>query len=49
MAGPPELMLHEDTILEHLHEAATIEVIEDGMSLSRNGLLLIELERTGTA
>jgi heat shock protein HslJ len=49
MAGPPELMLQEDTILEHLQEADTIEVIEDGMTLSRDGLLLVELERTETA
>lgn len=46
MAGPSELMLQEDIILEHLQEADTIEVIEDGMTMSRDGLLLVELERT---
>jgi len=48
MAGPPELMRQEDTILEHLQDADTIEVIEDGMTLSLDGLLLVELERTET-
>lgn len=49
MAGPVELMRQEDIILEHIQEADAIEVVEDGMSMSRDGLLLIELERTGTA
>jgi heat shock protein HslJ len=49
MAGPPELMLQEDTILEHVQEADTIEVIEDGMNLRRDRLLLVELERKRTA
>jgi hypothetical protein len=49
MAGPRELIRREDTILERLQGADTIEVIEIGMTLSRNGLLLVELERTGTS
>lgn len=48
MAGPPELMRQEDIILEHLQEADTVEVTEDGMTLSLDGFLLVELERTGT-
>lgn len=48
MAGPPELMRQEDTLLEHLQEADTIDVIGDGMTMSLDGLLLVELERTGT-
>jgi heat shock protein HslJ len=48
MAGPPELMRQEDTILEHLQEANTIEVTEDGMALGLDGLLLVVLERTET-
>lgn len=48
MAGPPTLMRQEDILLDHLHQADTVEVIGDGMSMSRDGLLLVELERSGT-
>jgi heat shock protein HslJ len=48
MAGPPELMLQEDILLEHLQGADEVEVSGDGMFLRRDGLLLVELERSGT-
>jgi heat shock protein HslJ len=48
MAGPPELMLQEDLLIEHLQAADTVEVIDDGMFLLSDGLLLVELERSGT-
>ena len=48
MAGPPELMLQEDTLLEHLQGVDDVEVTGDGMFLRRDGLLLVELERSGT-
>jgi hypothetical protein len=41
-------MRQEDTIVEHLPEADTIEVTEDGMTLSLDGLLLVDLERSET-
>jgi heat shock protein HslJ len=49
MAGPAELMAQEDALLGHLQSADTIEVVEDGMCLSRDGLVLMELRRAGTA
>ncbi len=48
MAGPPELMDQEDRLMANLHEADAIVVAEDGMMLSREGLSLIELQRSGT-
>lgn len=48
MAGPEELMRQEETLLEHLQGADTIEVRGEGMFVSAEGLILIELERTGT-
>lgn len=48
MAGPEEIMRQEDTLLEHLQAADTVEVAEDGMILSLDGLVLVELERSGT-
>lgn len=48
MAGPEELMRQEDTLLEHLQSADELAVDGDGMLLSVDGLLLVELERTGT-
>lgn len=48
MAGPPELMLQEDILLEHLQGADVVEVNDDGMFLRRDGLILVELERSGT-
>lgn len=46
MAGPAELMVQEDTLLEHLQGADAVEVSGDGMFLTDDGLLLIELERS---
>ena len=48
MAGPPDLMVQEDLLLDHLQGADTVEAIDDGMFLLRDGLLLVELERSGT-
>lgn len=48
MAGPPDVMRQEDTLLEHLQAADAVEVSEDGMFVRRDGLLLMELERSGT-
>jgi heat shock protein HslJ len=47
MAGPPELMRQEDILLDHLQKADAVEVFE-GMTLSRDGLILVELRRRGT-
>lgn len=48
MAGSPELMKQEEDLLAHLGDADAIEVVDDGMSLTGNGLKLIELRRSGT-
>lgn len=48
MAGPPELMQQEEILLGHLQDADTFEVIDDGMNLSSDGFLLVELEKSGT-
>lgn len=50
MAGPEELMVQEDTLLELLQSADDVEVTDDGtgMFLNGEGLLLVELERAGT-
>jgi heat shock protein HslJ len=48
MAGSVELMAQEDTLLGHLAGADSIEVRGEGMTLSRDGLNLVELERSGT-
>lgn len=47
MAGPEELMIQEQALLEHLESADVVEVVDDGMFLRRDGLLLVELERRG--
>ena len=49
MAGPPELMRQEDTLLELLQSADTAEVDGEGMFLRADGLTLIEFERQGGA
>jgi heat shock protein HslJ len=48
MAGPAELMTQEDLLLEHLQNADAVDVVDDGMFVRRDGLLLVELERRGT-
>lgn len=48
MAGPAELMTQEDILLEHLQWADAIEVVGDGIILSRGGLFVVEMERRGT-
>ena len=48
MSGPPELMRQEDILLGHLMGTDTIEVVEEGMTMSREGLTLVELRRRGT-
>jgi heat shock protein HslJ len=48
MAGPPQLMSQEDLLMSHLHEADTVAVTDEGMTLSRDGLALVELRRSGT-
>lgn len=49
MAGPPELMDQERILLDHLQHFDSVEIADDGMTLSRNGLVMVELERQGTA
>lgn len=48
MAGPSQLMEQERILLGLLADADTIEVGEGGMSWSRDGLNLVELQRSGT-
>lgn len=48
MAGPEGLMRQEETLLEHLQSADSLRVDGEGMFFSVDGLLLVELERTGT-
>lgn len=48
MAGPPPLMEQEDLLLSHLSEADAIEADGFGMTVSRAGLILMELRRSGT-
>jgi len=48
MAGPPELMQQEDLRLTCLQEADTVGPTGEGISLSREGLTLMELRRAGT-
>lgn len=48
MAGPEHLMTQEQVLLGHLESADHVEVIGDGMFLSRDGLLLVELVQSGT-
>lgn len=48
MAGPPELMRQEEALLEHLQSAESLEVVGEGMFVRGDGLLLVELERSGT-
>ncbi|MFZ0013350.1 MAG: META domain-containing protein, partial [Acidimicrobiia bacterium] len=45
MAGPPDLMDQESTLLRHLAEADLIEVDGDGMTMGKNGLNTVELRR----
>lgn len=49
MAGPPHLMSQEDTLMSHLHAADTVVVTDEGMTLSRDGLEMVELRRSGTS
>ncbi len=49
MAGPPHLMSQEDTLMDHLHGADTVVVTDEGMTLSRDGLEMVELRRSGTS
>jgi heat shock protein HslJ len=49
MAGPPHLMSQEDTLMSHLHGADTVVVTDEGMTLSRDGLEVVELRRSGTS
>ncbi|MGD2101726.1 MAG: META domain-containing protein [Acidimicrobiia bacterium] len=49
MAGSPEAMLQEHTLLGHFQEADRIEADESGMRMSREGLITIHFERSGTA
>lgn len=48
MLGPPHLQGQEDALLGHLSNADRIEVVGRGMFLSNDGLLLVELVRSGT-
>lgn len=48
MAGPPHLMKQEELLLGHLIDADQIDVDGDGMTMSREGLNLVELRRSGT-
>lgn len=48
MAGTAEMTRQEEVLLRHLADADSIEVGEKGMILSRDGLSLIELRRSGT-
>lgn len=49
MAGPPEAMAQEDTLLDLLQGVDHIEVSGAGMWMSRDGLTTIEFNRSGTA
>lgn len=49
MAGPPEAMVQENTLLGHFQEADRIETDELGMRMSREGLITVEFEGSGTA
>lgn len=48
MMGPPEMQAQEDALLGHLTNADTVAVVGRGMFLSNDGLLLVELVRSGT-
>lgn len=48
MMGPPDLQAQEDILLAHLTAADKVEVVGRGMFISNEGLLLIELTRSGT-
>lgn len=48
MAGPPELMKQETALLRLLQDADSIQVAEEGMTWSQDGLNLVELQRSGT-
>jgi heat shock protein HslJ len=48
MAGPPDLMEQEDTLLALLTAADEILVDGEGMTLRRDGLNLVELRLSGT-
>lgn len=48
MAGPPEAMRQEQMLLEHIRDTDTVELTEDGMIFSADGLILVEFRRTGT-
>jgi hypothetical protein len=40
-------MSQEDILLGHLQEADSIDVAGDGMTLTRNGLTFVQLQRSG--
>ena len=46
MSGPPELMEQENRLLHHLQSAETITVRGDGMSLMKDRLVLVKLQRS---
>lgn len=48
MAGPPEMMEQEATLLELLQSADEIVADEKGMTWSKDGLTLVEFQRSGT-
>jgi heat shock protein HslJ len=48
MAGPPEAMLQEDLLLRHLDDADSVDVTNEEMRLSGDGVDLVHLRRRGT-
>ena len=42
-------MSQEDTLMSHLHAADAVVVTDEGMTLSRDGLEMVELRRSGTS
>lgn len=48
MAGPPAAMEQEAVLLDHLQGADSIDFVANGMTWSRNGLSLLEFQRSGT-
>ena len=48
MTGPPHLARQGETLLRHLTDFGELEMIGDGMILSRDGLKLVKFWRSGT-
>jgi heat shock protein HslJ len=46
MSGPPERMEQENRLLHQLQSAETMTVSGDGMSLMKDRLALVKLERS---